>query len=161
LWCSSLTAGFPQGRPMASQDAASVPYSSEQLPALEIDSGLLDGPEHRAVGVTVHLAHWPGQPAVAPFGHDTALDAEGGADVSERPVRASSHWTIVNDPAPSVVIHEGHDPTDCRKTVVLNTQIRERRGRRDASGHDRDSEPSHESGCTSTHHLLPRTRHDQ
>ena len=111
--------------------------------------------------MTVHLADGPCQSAVAPFGHDTALDAEGGADVSESPVRVSSHRTIVNDSAPSVVIHEGHDPTDCRKTVVLNTQIRERRRRRDASSHDRDSEPSHESGCASTHLYLHGTRHNQ
>jgi hypothetical protein len=136
-------------------------YPSEPLPALEIDSGLLDGPEHRAVGVTVHLAHGPCQSAVAPFGHDTALDAEGGAGVSECPVRVSSHRAIVNEPGPSVVIHKDHDPTDGRKTLVLNTQIRERRRRRDASGHECDSEPSHEPGCVSKHHYLHGTKHNQ
>ena len=131
------------------------------LPALEIDSALLDGPKHRAVGVTIHLAHGPCQPAVAPFGNDTTLDAEGGAGISDGPVRTSSYRTIVNDPAPSVVIHEDYDPTDCRKTMILNKQIRERRRRHDASGYDHDSEPSHESECASTHLYLHGTRHDQ
>jgi len=129
--------------------------------AAEIDCGLLDGPEHRTIGVAVDLAYGPCQAAVAPLGHDTALDAEGGTGVLEGPMRALSYRTIVDDPAPSMVVHEGHDPADRRKTFVLNTQIRERHRRRNADGHDRDCEPSHESTCASKHLYLHATRHDQ